>query len=66
MRMNRTWLTRLAGLSLAGELFFAAALPSRAVSQSDIDRLQEKREELAARAAEQQSEIDALAEAQAL
>ena len=66
MRMNRTWLTRLAGLSLAGVLFFAAALPARAVSQSDIDRLQEKREELAARAAEQQSEIDALAEAQAL
>ncbi|MDY5100019.1 MAG: peptidoglycan DD-metalloendopeptidase family protein [Oscillospiraceae bacterium] len=64
--MNRTWLTRLAGLSLAGVLFFAAALPARAVSQSDIDRLQEKREALAARAAEQQSEIDALAEAQAL
>ena len=53
-------------LLIAGLMLFSPVMQVRAVSQYDIDQLQEKRDALAAKAAAQQAEIDAMAETQTL
>ena len=53
-------------LLIAGLMLFPPVMQVRAVSQYDIDQLQLKRDALAAKAAAQQAEIDAMAETQTL
>ena len=66
MRNEKTRILRFCSLLLVGMMLLSPMMQVRAVSQYDIEQLQEKRAALAARAEEQQAAIDAMAETQTL